>query len=48
MPKGKDLISHKYNGVVIYQQRDDGFINATAMCVAFDKNVVDWLKTEPT
>jgi len=43
-----DLISHEHNGIIIYQRREDGLINATAMCVAFNKDVSEWLKTRPT
>ena len=34
------------NGVIVEQKRTDGFINATAMCVAHGKDVSDWLKTD--
>ena len=34
------------NGVIVEQKRVDGFINATAMCVAHGKDVSDWLKTD--
>lgn len=35
------------NGVLVEQRAADGFINATAMCVAHGKHVKDWLKTRP-
>jgi len=37
---------HKVNNVVIEQRVNDGFINATTMCVAHGKDVSDWLKTD--
>jgi hypothetical protein len=43
-----ELITHEYNGVVINQRGKDGFINATAMCQAFDREASDWLGTEST
>jgi hypothetical protein len=39
------LISHEHKGIIIYQRQEDGLINATAMCVAFNKDVSEWLKT---
>jgi hypothetical protein len=36
------------NGVIVEQKRADGFINATAMCAAYGKDVENWLKTEET
>jgi KilA-N domain len=35
------------NGVLVEQRVVDGFINATAMCVAHKKHFKDWLKTRP-
>lgn len=34
------------NGVKVEQRADDGFINGTAMCIAYDKDISDWLKTD--
>lgn len=34
------------NEVVVEQRRSDGFINATAMCVAYGKNIADWFRTQ--
>lgn len=36
------------NGVIVEQKRADGFINATAMAVAHDKEVSDWLALDST
>lgn len=36
------------NGIAVEQRVLDGFINATAMCVANEKDVSDWLKTDDT
>jgi len=46
--KGKNLISHEYNGIIIHQRQDDGLINATAMCSVFNKEVVHWLRLDST
>ena len=42
------LIPHEFNGFVIPQREIDGYINATAMCLAFGKEITDWLRTETT
>jgi hypothetical protein len=42
------FIPHPVNGVNVDQRMIDGFINGTAMCVAHDKNIVDWFRTERT
>lgn len=42
------LISHTFNDFVIPQRKIDGYINATAMCLAFGKEVYDWLRNEAT
>lgn len=34
------------NGVKVEQRADDGFINGTAMCVAHNRDISDWLKTD--
>ena len=36
------------NGVIVEQKRVDGFINATAMCVAHGKDISDWLALDST
>ena len=41
-------ISRDVNGITIEQRVTDGFINGTAMCVAYSKDVSDWLKTDET
>jgi len=46
--KGKNLIPREYNGIIIHQRQDDGLINATAMCRAFNKEVVHWLRLDST
>lgn len=42
------IIPHDVNGIFVAQRVTDGFINATAMCVAHGKDVSDWLKTDET
>lgn len=34
--------------MVVEQRSTDGFINGTAMCVAHEKDISDWLKTDET
>jgi hypothetical protein len=46
--KGKNLIPREYNGIIIHQRQDDGLINATAMCRAFNKEMFDWLRLDST
>lgn len=41
-------IQHEVNSIVIEQRVVDGFINGTAMCAAYEKNVSDWLRTDDT
>jgi hypothetical protein len=36
------------NGIPVEQSRADGFINGTAMCVAHDKDISDWLALDAT
>jgi hypothetical protein len=36
------------NGIPVEQRRADGFINGTAMCVAHDKDISDWLALDVT
>lgn len=36
------------NGIFVDQRVDDGFINGTAMCVAHNKDISDWLKNDDT
>ena len=43
-----ELITHEHNGIVISQRKKDGFIKATAMCQAFEREVSDWLRTATT
>jgi hypothetical protein len=46
---GKIIKFHRIvNNVNIEQRKADGFINATAMCVAHGKNISDWLKLDDT
>lgn len=42
------FIPRKVNGVIVEQRNIDGFINGTAMCVAHNKDISDWLKTDET
>jgi KilA-N domain len=41
-----NTIIHNINGLQIEQRCEDGYINASAMCVAYGKDVLDWLKTD--
>lgn len=36
------------NGISVEQRVSDGFINATMMCLAHDKDIYDWLKQDST
>jgi hypothetical protein len=42
------FIPREVNGIKVEQRNTDGFINGTAMCVAHNKDVSDWLKTDDT
>lgn len=39
---------HEINGIVVEQRQGDGFINGTAMCVAYGKRITDWLRIDET
>jgi len=39
-------VARDINGTAIEQRQTDGFINGTAMCVAYDKRLVDWLRSQ--
>jgi len=41
-----DLIPHVYNGEVIGQRRQDGYVNATAMCQANGKLFADYIRLD--
>lgn len=41
-------ISRPVNGIVVQQRVLDGFINATAMCVAHNKKIDSWFRTNET
>jgi hypothetical protein len=43
-----NIILHNANGLEIGQSREDGYINATAMCVAYKKDLSKWLATDST
>lgn len=43
-----EFIPRNVNGVRVEQRNIDGFINGTAMCSAYDKNIVDWFRTTRT
>ncbi|RFC67798.1 KilA-N domain-containing protein [Mesorhizobium denitrificans] len=43
-----DLIPHQAQGTVIYQRPDDGYINATAMCLAVNKRFHDYSRLNTT
>jgi hypothetical protein len=42
------LAIHEVNGIEVEQRMHDGFINATAMCSAYGKDLSNWLKTDET
>jgi len=42
------LIAREFNGFIIQQRQTDGYINATAMCVALNKEIFDWLRLDST
>jgi len=47
--QGKEpFISHDANGVLILQRRNDGYIDATAMCRAYNKLFADWQRLDQT
>ncbi|MBW4512908.1 MAG: KilA-N domain-containing protein [Scytonematopsis contorta HA4267-MV1] len=41
-----NIIMHEANGLQVGQRHEDGYINATAMCAAYARDVSDWLKTD--
>lgn len=41
-------VARDINGTVIEQRQTDGFINGTAMCVAYGKKIDAWLRTQDT
>lgn len=43
-----EFIPRDVNGVRVEQRNSDGFINGTAMCTAYDKDIVDWFRTTRT
>lgn len=42
------IIHHDYNGLQIGQRKTDGYINATAMCVATGSDASEWLSLDGT
>ena len=42
------LISHEVENSVIFQRASDGYVNATAMCKATDKQFHDYSRIGPT
>jgi hypothetical protein len=42
------LLAHKINQTPISQRRDDGYINATALCKASGKNIQDYTRLSST
>lgn len=48
MAKKIEKVGHEVNGIAIEQRVTDGFINATAMCVAHDKEINDWFRLKIT
>jgi hypothetical protein len=43
-----EIILHETNGLQIRQRRDNGYINATQMCQAHDKDLSKWLANDST
>ena len=41
-------VARDINGTAIEQRQTDGFINGTAMCVAYGKKIDAWLRTQDT
>lgn len=48
MVKKIEKVTHEVNGIAVEQRVTDGFINATAMCVAHEKDVNDWFRLKGT
>ncbi|MBD2139773.1 KilA-N domain-containing protein [Anabaena sp. FACHB-1237] len=48
MSKKEQKVSRDVNGIQVEQRISDGFINATAMCLAHNKNINDWFTTKDT
>ena len=48
MGKKEEKVSRDVNGIQVEQRISDGFINATAMCVAHEKDANDWFTTQDT
>lgn len=42
------FIPHDVNGIKVEQRTVDGFINGTAMCVAYNKDMYEWLGRDQT
>ena len=43
-----NIVARELNGVLVPQRKEDGFINATAMCTACDKELKFWLHNKET
>jgi hypothetical protein len=41
-------VVREVNGITIEQRSIDGFINGTAMCVAYDKEIASWFRNQDT
>jgi KilA-N domain len=41
-------VVREVNGIIVEQRSTDGFINGTAMCVAHNKKIDSWFRTEDT
>lgn len=48
MNSNLQVISHRFDESIIEQRVNDGFINATSMCVAHNKMIADWLDNKDT
>lgn len=48
MGKKQEKVSRDVNGILVEQRLSDGFINATAMCIAHNRDISQWFRTQDT
>ena len=48
MPESIQLINHSLNNNLVCQRKDNGYINATALCKACDRKIATYLRAETT
>lgn len=48
MGKNEEKVSRDVNGIQVEQRLSDGFINATAMCIAHNRDIAQWFRTQDT